>query len=139
MDCSLIEPELVGFHFGTLDDEVRRGVEEHLCGCASCVRAFVAIKRGLELSEGPLPSEAARSRLRAEVAAELSSRRRPARRTLRAVGRVALPLAMAAALVVALFASGALRRRGERDVAAPAAAVPAVDSIHSAPTSLDVL
>lgn len=69
MTCKAIEPELIGYHFGTLDDEARRSVEAHLVECAACVRAFVEIKRGIEASEAP--SAAARTRLRGAVAREL--------------------------------------------------------------------
>ncbi|HEY1957351.1 MAG TPA: zf-HC2 domain-containing protein [Polyangiaceae bacterium] len=72
MTCDAIEPELVGYHFGTLDDETRAKVEAHLCACAACVRAFVETKRAIETSEdAPAPSAAARARLRRAVAREL--------------------------------------------------------------------
>lgn len=72
MTCTEIEPELVGYHFGTLDDEQRRRVEEHLVECSACVRAFVELKRAIETSEeAPAPSPAARAKLRRAVAREL--------------------------------------------------------------------
>ena len=88
MSCDEIEAELVGYHFGTLDDDVRRRVEEHLAGsaeggpadsphagCAACVRAFVEIKRAVETNEdAPSPSPAARAKLRRAVARELAPR-----------------------------------------------------------------
>ena len=72
MTCDAIEPELVGYHFGTLEDEKRRAVEEHLVSCPDCVRAFVELKRAIETSEeAPAPSDASRARLRRAVAREL--------------------------------------------------------------------
>ena len=72
MTCTEIERELVGYQFGTLDDEQRRCVEEHLVACAACVRAFVELKRAIETSEeAPAPSPAARAKLRRAVAREL--------------------------------------------------------------------
>jgi anti-sigma factor RsiW len=72
MSCNEIETDLVGYHFGTLDDDARRRVEEHLVSCADCVRAFVETKRAIETSEAaPAPSNAARARLRRSVAREL--------------------------------------------------------------------
>ena len=128
MDCKLIEPELIGFHFGTLEDETRRAVELHLPGCATCVRAFLDTKRTLEAGgRGELPSEAARARLRQAVAREIALRRRPLRRSL------ALSLAVAA-VAVGIFVSGALRRPPASGIT-----VPAVDTVRTASTSLDVL
>ncbi len=72
MSCSEIEPDLVGYHFGALDEDARRRVEEHLVSCADCVRAFVETKRAIETSEeAPAPSDMARARLRRAVAREL--------------------------------------------------------------------
>jgi len=72
MTCDAIEPELVGYHFATLDAGTRARVEEHLCGCAACVRAFVETKRAIETSEdAPAPSDVARARLRRAVASHL--------------------------------------------------------------------
>jgi anti-sigma factor RsiW len=69
---SHVESELTGYHFGVLDDETRRRVEEHLIECAECVRAFVEIKRAIETSEAaPAPSDAARARLRRAVQREM--------------------------------------------------------------------
>ncbi len=72
MTCDTIEPELVGYHFGTQGEEARRRVEEHLVSCPECVRAFVELKRAIETSEeAPAPSPEARARLRRAVAREL--------------------------------------------------------------------
>ncbi|MBN9686421.1 zf-HC2 domain-containing protein [Corallococcus sp. NCSPR001] len=75
MSCHTVAPELVAYHFGTLDPETRQAVEDHLPVCGSCLREFIALKRALETSEeGPLPSAQARERLRLAVARELRPR-----------------------------------------------------------------
>jgi anti-sigma factor RsiW len=72
MSCDKVEPELVAYHFGTIDPEARRAVEEHLPGCSSCLREFIALKRNMETGEDePPPSQQARERLRLAVAREL--------------------------------------------------------------------
>lgn len=72
MSCREIENELASYHFGMLDGPSRAEVEEHLVGCASCVRVFVEIKRAVEVDAGALvPSKMARARLRRAVASEL--------------------------------------------------------------------
>jgi hypothetical protein len=72
MNCEQIESELVSYHFDVLEDEVRHQVEEHLVGCAPCVRSFVGIKRSIEKSEDVEPlSSRARTSLRGAVAREL--------------------------------------------------------------------
>ena len=77
MDCGLIRPELVMFHFGDVDAQTRDEVEAHLAGCSACVRAFLALKREVETApeRGEVPSAAARDRLRRAVSAELATRR----------------------------------------------------------------
>jgi anti-sigma factor RsiW len=80
MTCTEIQPELVAYHFGDVSDEARGAVEEHLLGCARCLKDFLALKREIETGEsGPRPSPAARARLRAAVAEELGVCPRPAR------------------------------------------------------------
>jgi len=74
MDCDVIGVELIGFHFGDLEDEPRRRVEAHLLGCRSCLQAFIALKRTVETADAK-PSDAARSRLRAAVASQLETQR----------------------------------------------------------------
>src|SRR2546430_12091396 len=69
---SHIENELTGYHFGVLYEEARERVERHLCECSECVRAYVEIKRAIETSEAaPVPSDAARARLRRAVQREM--------------------------------------------------------------------
>lgn len=72
MSCETVEPELVAYHFGTLEPGMRQVVEDHLLGCVSCLREFMTLKRNMELGEAePPPSQAARERLRLSVAREL--------------------------------------------------------------------
>ena len=72
MSCQQIEPELVGYHFGVVDDDTRQQIEDHLVECPGCLRSFLALKRDLETADsGPRPSAALRARLRQDVAAEL--------------------------------------------------------------------
>ncbi|MBN8227539.1 zf-HC2 domain-containing protein [Corallococcus macrosporus] len=94
MSCHTVAPELVAYHFGTLDPEARQAVEDHLPECTKCLREFIALKRELETSEeGPLPSPQARDRLRLAVAREV----RPQAVT-RAWSRWERPLALGGAL-----------------------------------------
>jgi anti-sigma factor RsiW len=98
MSCDKVEPELVAYHFGTIDPEARQVVEEHLPGCARCLRSFIALKRDMETSEGePPPSQEARSRLRLAVARELNARAPAPSRSWRWWER---PLALGGALAV---------------------------------------
>lgn len=72
MSCETTTADLVGYHFGTLEPHARTAVEAHLATCASCVQAFIALKRDVELADsGPAPSASSRARLRAEAAAML--------------------------------------------------------------------
>lgn len=75
MSCEAVEPELVAYHFGTLDPATREGVEAHLLACRACLGRFVALKRAVELGahEAPVPSAASRQRLRAAVLQELGA------------------------------------------------------------------
>jgi anti-sigma factor RsiW len=124
VDCTLIEPELVGFHFATLDEAARARVEEHLLGCKACLSAFVALKRAIE-SEAPIPSETSRARLRAAVAARIKPR--PLKRWVW--------LGSAAAAVAAAFVLGTMygtppSRSSSSD---------AIDSARAIPASFNVL
>jgi anti-sigma factor RsiW len=68
MDCVVVD--LAAYHFGTLEEADRDGVEEHLLGCTSCLRAYLALKRRTAAgAEGAAPSAAAREKLRSAVAA----------------------------------------------------------------------
>ncbi|MHB8875480.1 MAG: anti-sigma factor family protein [Myxococcaceae bacterium] len=80
MDCELSQRELVGFHFGEIEPEVRVELEAHLLGCAACLKDYLALKRDLETAaEAPAPSAASRLRLRRAVAGELGLLRAPPR------------------------------------------------------------
>jgi len=95
MKCAEIEPDLVAYHFHALEEAARARVESHLCECAKCVRAFVEIKRAIELGDDARPSELARARLRRAVANELGVRK---------WSWWERPLAIAVAASVVLFA-----------------------------------
>lgn len=72
MSCERIEPELVGYHFGVVGDDVRHQIEVHLMTCPECLRSFLALKRDIETGEGgPLPSPAVRDRIRNSAARKL--------------------------------------------------------------------
>jgi len=108
MSCQQIEPELVGYHFGVVDDAARQQIENHLLECSGCLRSFLALKRDLETAEsGPRPSAALRARLRQDVAVELGLAPQPWRWWER-------PLAFGfagAVVIVAILATGALATR----------------------------
>lgn len=76
--CDEIEPELVAYHFGLMEGAARDAVEVHLSTCSSCVRAFVGMKRAIELGESEReietarPSRRARERLRLAVVREVT-------------------------------------------------------------------
>lgn len=97
MDCSLIDGDLVPFHFGTLEVEARARVEAHLVACSSCVAAFLALKRALDAEPEERPSDLARQRLRSAVQKEVT---RP--RLLPSRARWFLGGAAAAAAAIAL-------------------------------------
>jgi anti-sigma factor RsiW len=73
MTCHDVEPELVAYHFGLLEGDAREAIEAHLATCGECLRAFLAVKRAIEVGaeDAPRSGEAARARLRRAVAAEL--------------------------------------------------------------------
>ena len=73
MDCEMTKSELVAYLFGIVENGARTGVEQHLLGCSSCLRDFIALKRAAETAEAE-PSRGARERLRSAVADELKSR-----------------------------------------------------------------
>ena len=63
MDCALVD--LVGYHFATIEHDKHAKVDEHLVGCTTCLRAYLALKHKVEDAERP--SDKARLRLRAAV------------------------------------------------------------------------
>jgi predicted anti-sigma-YlaC factor YlaD len=71
MDCSLIRPDLVAYHFGSVEEPSRGAVEAHLVECRECLTVYLALKREIETARAsPAPSQAARERLRRAVARE---------------------------------------------------------------------
>jgi anti-sigma factor RsiW len=115
MSCDTVKPELIAYHFGTIGPEAREAVEEHLPGCANCLREFIALKRDMETSEGePRPSKAARERLRLSVARELHVR--PPARSWRWWER---PLALGGSLAVLAGAIFMTYSASIREAAAP--------------------
>lgn len=73
MTCEAIRGELVGFHFGVLDESARSTVERHLVGCQACLGEFLSVKRDVELSATveERPRAQVKSKLRMAVAQEL--------------------------------------------------------------------
>src|SRR5437660_959575 len=67
MDCPLIEHGLLAYALGVADDEERARIDEHLLGCASCLKVYLGCKRQVESGTELLPSAAAKKRLRDEV------------------------------------------------------------------------
>lgn len=134
MECSVVQDELIAYHFATLSDATRDALEAHLTGCAGCLRAYLLLKRQIEggaaaPAEQPRPSEAARRRLRAAVQAEF--RPVPWRR-LAALFSRPIPLYQglcAAVLATVLLAAAPplLAQLGRRAVI-PAGPAQAVDS-----------
>jgi hypothetical protein len=106
VDCSLIEGELVPFHFGNLAGEERASLEAHLLGCARCLQAYLEVKRAIETGPGlaPRPSSSLRARMRAELAEELGVP--PHRSRVRVMGALAASLVAAAGLVGMLATRG---------------------------------
>ena len=72
MHCEVIQPELVSFYFGDVEDKARARVETHLRTCRSCLDAYLSLKRSIEAADLK-PSVEARGRLRDAVARELAS------------------------------------------------------------------
>jgi anti-sigma factor RsiW len=73
MDCKLIQPDLVSYHFGMIEVDARERVEKHLLECPQCLRDYIALKREMETTE-ERPSPAAKARLREAVAREVGRR-----------------------------------------------------------------
>jgi anti-sigma factor RsiW len=76
MLCELIEPEIVSFYFGEVEETARARVETHLRECRSCLDAYLSLKREIEAADLK-PSDEARVRLRDAVARELSAAEEP--------------------------------------------------------------
>jgi hypothetical protein len=84
MDCTLIQLDLIAYHFATASEEERERVETHLVACTSCLRTYLALKAHVDGMAGTVgaarqdsaqgtspwvqgPSEGARLKLRAAV------------------------------------------------------------------------
>lgn len=87
MDCSLIQGDLIAYHFATVPPLERAQVEAHLIECTACLRAYLALKAHIDHtgSDLPQPSEASRLKLRAAV--EDRFRPTPLRRARRWLAR----------------------------------------------------
>jgi len=134
MDCGRID--LVGYHFGTLDDDEREGVERHLVGCPACVEAYLVLKRRADATADIRPGGELRARLRRDVARAFPSRRKaPVLAFLaRPIPLYQGALAAAVALVAVLLADGTLRGGG---LARPNAATPEAARIDTSRPSAE--
>ena len=114
MDCSLIQGDLIAYHFAAATDDERARVEAHLVECTSCLRAYLALKAHIDrVGDGQVgPSEPSRVRLRLAVADRF--RPTPLRRVRRWLARP-IPLyqglAFAAGLILAATLVPSLARR----------------------------
>ena len=139
MDCRLIQPELVLYHFGTIDSVTRSRVETHLLSCRECLAGYLALKRQLEsetADSGPRPSDAARARLRAAVEREVSAARQPLASWRRATR---WSLAAAAAAVLAFVALQSTRPPAIRPAPSSTGDSIPVDSANPGAVGLTVL
>lgn len=104
MECTLIQPEIVLYHFGTIAPGPRVEVERHLLGCRTCLEGYLALKRHLETEpdSGPRPSELARVKLRAAVEREFA-RPRPIAVSWRRAASWGIAAAAAAAIAAVAF------------------------------------
>lgn len=73
MSCETTRNELVGFHFGVIEEAQRTAVEQHLVTCAACLGEYLSVKRDVELSAAveERPRAQVKSKLRAAMAQEL--------------------------------------------------------------------
>lgn len=114
MNCERIQSELVAFHFGVIDDDVRGELELHLVCCRGCLRSYLALKRDIELAEsGPQPSLQVFDRLRRSAARELASP------SLRRWSWWERPFAFGFAAALALGAMGAVTALARTPGSAP--------------------
>jgi anti-sigma factor RsiW len=133
MSCESVQRQLLGFHFGEVEEAARQEVEAHLPECRACLASYLALKRGVETAEAvPRPSAASRQALRAAVAQELGL----AAPTWRWWER---PLAFGfagAALVLAVMTvhlAGELQHQGGAEPTAPPAVGAPSSGVPSAP------
>jgi len=106
MDCSLMQDNLIAYHFAALEDSVRESVEAHLVECTSCLRTYLALKSHVDRGRAQeAPSEEARLKLRAAV--QQRFRPTPSRRVRHWLTRP-LPLYQGLALAAAVVFVAAL-------------------------------
>jgi len=131
VDCTLIEPDLVAFHFGAATDLARPELEAHLRSCPRCLEAYFGLKRAVEDSGEARPSSAAQARLREAVAREF----------VRARPRTWLWGGAAAAVVVAAALLGFFTHSDPSPTPIlPAATSPQnIDSARPEPLNLDFI
>ncbi len=141
MDCSLIADDLLAYHLAALDDQAHTRVEDHLVTCASCLKAYLTLKRHLDRGGNAalVPSHAARARLRAAVIAELRLPAPPAssvRRLL--VRRIPLYQGLAAATLAVVLATMAPRLAARIRTTYDSSNGATVDTSRVRPASLTV-
>jgi len=131
LDCTLIEPDLVPFHFGAATDVARAELEAHLQACPHCLGAFLGLKRAVEDGGEARPSSAAQARLREAVFSEF----------VRARPRTWLWTGAAAAVVVAAALLGFFTHTDTpAPLLPPAAGSPQnIDSARPEPLNLDFI
>jgi len=117
MDCSLIQGDLIAYHFAAASEDERERVEAHLLACQACLRSYLALKAHVDQTGKPpvLPGEASRLKLRAAVAKRF--RPTPARRVGRWLARpvpLYQSLALAAAVVLGVALGPGLAHRLSR-------------------------
>jgi hypothetical protein len=139
MDCTLIQGNLIGYHFATVSGSERAEVEGHLVACTACLRTYLALKSHVDRGtlEDEVPGEAARLRLRAAVQARF--RPTPARRVGRWFTRP-VPLYQGLAVAAVVLLATALAPTVARAVhPGPAAhAAERVDSSRASAESLTI-
>jgi len=140
MDCSVIQADLIAYHFGTTEEDARERIDAHLLECTSCLRAYLALKRHFEQAPASArPRPEAKKRLRDEV--EAAFRPRAGARVARwlrrpiplyqglAVAAVALVVAVTAPLVAKVAPL-------ERNTTQPTAGGQRIDTARPMPESL---
>jgi anti-sigma factor RsiW len=73
MSCESIRQELIGFHFGEVDEAARSDLERHLVTCPACLGEFLSLKRDVERSASvhERPSAKLKANVRSAVATHL--------------------------------------------------------------------
>jgi anti-sigma factor RsiW len=141
MDEHVVEERLLTYYFGAGSDEEGVRIDAHLCACASCLRAFLDLKRHVE-HEGRRalrPRAETRARLRADVAAAFQPRAAAPLLRLRRALRQPIPLYQGLAVAAVAAALGVLvpfARLHLRPVPPPSGEH--VDSARLSPESLTV-